>query len=83
MPKLPNPNEPEPKKNITKTRKYENTKKKGRILFRVFPSLRSEKVAPAEQQRRPTAIEQVIGFSVQHFHPLTPDTLRSLQHVVR
>jgi hypothetical protein len=32
-------------------------------------------VAPAGQQRRPTAIEQVIGFSVQHLLSLTPDTL--------
>jgi len=38
MIKNSNPDKPEPLKNITKTRKDENTKKKeGRILFRVFP----------------------------------------------
>jgi hypothetical protein len=44
------------------------------IGTKLLPRIRSEKVAPSGQQRHPPAIEQVIGFSVQHLLSLTPDT---------
>ncbi len=42
------------------------------IGTKLLPRIRSEKVAPSGQQRHPPAIEQVIGFSVQHLLSLTP-----------